>query len=103
MRSHKQKPLSEPVLLILTSLAICAQDTLGQSVVTHHPGPVVALPDPAPLVASPNNPPGPNPFESEVNALDARLSQSPITSSPIIQALGEVILRIPLLALKLIF
>jgi lysophospholipase L1-like esterase len=46
-------------------------------------GQSVAPPDPAPLVAAPN-PPVANPFESEVNALEAKLSQSPISSSPIV-------------------
>lgn len=43
----------------------------------------VAPPDPAPMVVS-QDPPVANPFESEVNALEARLSQSPISSSPIV-------------------
>jgi lysophospholipase L1-like esterase len=46
-------------------------------------GQSVAPPDPAPIVAAPN-PPVANPFESEVNALEAKLSQSPISSSPIV-------------------
>src|ERR1700722_317651 len=43
----------------------------------------VALPDPAPLTAA-SNPPSTNPFESEVNALEAKLSQSPISSGPVV-------------------
>lgn len=43
----------------------------------------VAPPDPAPVVASSPVLPA-NPFESEVTALEARLSQSPISSSPIV-------------------
>ena len=43
----------------------------------------VAPPDPAPLTASPKSP-SPNPFESEITALEARLSQSPIASSPVV-------------------
>jgi lysophospholipase L1-like esterase len=43
----------------------------------------VASPDPAPLIGAPN-PPAANPFESEVNALEAKLSQSPISSSPVV-------------------
>jgi lysophospholipase L1-like esterase len=43
----------------------------------------VAPPDPAPVVAAPN-PPLANPFESEVSALEARLSQLPISSSPVV-------------------
>ncbi len=43
----------------------------------------VAPPDPAPVVAAPDQPP-PNPFESEVSALEAKLSQSPISSSPVV-------------------
>jgi lysophospholipase L1-like esterase len=43
----------------------------------------VAPPDPAPIVTSPN-PPTPNPFESEVTALEGRLSQAPIASSPVV-------------------
>jgi len=45
----------------------------------------VALPDPplVPLVATQNAPPA-NPFESEVSALEARLSESSISSSPVV-------------------
>ena len=43
----------------------------------------VASPDPAPLIGAPNPTPA-NPFESEVNALEAKLSQSPISSSPVV-------------------
>src|SRR5580693_8443926 len=43
----------------------------------------VAPPDPAPLAAAPNVPTA-NPFESEVTALEAKLSQSPISSSPVV-------------------
>jgi lysophospholipase L1-like esterase len=43
----------------------------------------VAPPDPAPLVATVNAPTA-NPFESEVTALEGRLSQSPIASSPVV-------------------
>jgi lysophospholipase L1-like esterase len=43
----------------------------------------IAAPDPAPLVATPSLPPT-NPFESEVTALEAKLSQSSISSSPIV-------------------
>src|ERR1700760_2715508 len=43
----------------------------------------VAPPDPAPLVAAPNAQAA-NPFESEVTALEGRLSQSPIASSPVV-------------------
>ena len=43
----------------------------------------VAPPDPPPVVAAPN-PPIANPFESEVSALEARLSQLPISSSPVV-------------------
>jgi lysophospholipase L1-like esterase len=45
----------------------------------------VAPPDPAPVLAAPNpNAPPANPFESEVSALEARLLQSPISSSPVV-------------------
>jgi lysophospholipase L1-like esterase len=44
----------------------------------------VAPPDPAPIVVAAPNVPLANPFESEVSALEARLSQSPISSSPIV-------------------
>jgi lysophospholipase L1-like esterase len=44
----------------------------------------VAAPDPAPVVVSAPNVPLANPFESEVSALEARLSQSPISSSPVV-------------------
>jgi lysophospholipase L1-like esterase len=43
----------------------------------------VAPPDPAPLVAA-INAPAANPFESEVTALEGRLSQAPIASSPVV-------------------
>jgi len=43
----------------------------------------VAPPDPAPVTAAPGQPPA-NPFESEISALEAKLSQSPISSSPIV-------------------
>jgi lysophospholipase L1-like esterase len=61
-------------VLGLISAFFCLQAARSQS---------VAPPDPAPLVAAPNIPSA-NPFESEVNALEARLSQSPISSSPIV-------------------
>jgi lysophospholipase L1-like esterase len=80
----KRNAIQHGLVLMLTSLLLGAQNAPGESVVTSHPAPLLAPPDPAPLVAAPSNLPGPNPFESEVNALDARLSQSPITSSPII-------------------
>src|SRR5580704_10002320 len=44
----------------------------------------VAPPDPAPIVVTAPNVPLANPFESEVNALEAKLSQSPISSSPVV-------------------
>jgi lysophospholipase L1-like esterase len=44
----------------------------------------VAAPDPAPIVVPTPNVPLANPFESEVSALEARLSQSPISSSPVV-------------------
>ena len=43
----------------------------------------VAPPDPAPLAAA-SNAPAANPFESEVTALEGRLSQAPIASSPVV-------------------
>src|SRR3984893_16464235 len=43
----------------------------------------VAPPDPAPLVAAPNLTTA-NPFESEVTALEAKLSQSSISSGPVV-------------------
>jgi lysophospholipase L1-like esterase len=46
------------------------------------PSPIVAS---TPAIASANNPPtGANPFETEVTALEARLSQLPIMSGPIV-------------------
>jgi lysophospholipase L1-like esterase len=44
----------------------------------------VAPPDPAPIVVTAPNVSLANPFESEVSALEARLSQSPISSSPVV-------------------
>ena len=44
----------------------------------------VGAPDPAPIVVPAPNVPLANPFESEVSALEARLSQSPISSSPVV-------------------
>ena len=43
----------------------------------------VAPPDPPPVTVSPSPIPA-NPFESEVTSLEAKLSQSPISSSPIV-------------------
>lgn len=70
--------------LMLASALLGVKGAPAQNVTSFAPPPRVASPDPAPLAASANIPPGPNPFESEVNALDARLSQSPITSSPVV-------------------
>ena len=61
-------------VLVLVSLLCDLQAARSQN---------VAPPDPAPLVGSPNSP-LPNPFESEVSALEARLSQSPISSGPVV-------------------
>ena len=61
-------------VLVLASVVSGFQTARSQS---------VAPPDPAPLVASANLPTA-NPFESEVTALEARLSQSPISSSPVV-------------------
>jgi lysophospholipase L1-like esterase len=44
----------------------------------------VAAPNPAPIVVPAPNVPLANPFEPEVSALEARLSQSPISSSPVV-------------------
>jgi hypothetical protein len=41
----------------------------------------VAPPDPAPIVVAAPNVPLANPFESEVSALEAKLSQSPISGN----------------------
>src|SRR6266849_4026429 len=43
----------------------------------------VAPPDPPPVAVAPSPVPA-NPFESEISALEAKLSQSPISSSPIV-------------------
>ncbi len=43
----------------------------------------VAPPDPPPVAVSPSPVPA-NPFESEVTSLEAKLSQSPISSSPVV-------------------
>ena len=43
----------------------------------------IAPPDPAPVAGSPSPVPA-NPFESEVTSLQAKLSQSPIASSPVV-------------------
>jgi lysophospholipase L1-like esterase len=82
--SNKSRANQCVFALMLTGALLGAQPARSQSVATPDSAPPVALPGPAPLVALPNTPPAPNPFESEVNALDARLSQSPITSSPIV-------------------
>jgi lysophospholipase L1-like esterase len=62
------------VALVVASLILALQVARSQS---------IAPPDPAPTVASANSTP-PNPFESEVSALEARLSQSPISSGPVV-------------------
>jgi lysophospholipase L1-like esterase len=61
-------------VLVLASLIFASQVARSQS---------VAPPDPAPPAVSAVSTP-PNPFESEVTALEARLSQSPISSSPVV-------------------
>jgi lysophospholipase L1-like esterase len=61
-------------VLVLASVLAAFQAARCQS---------VAPPDPAPMVTS-ANPPAPNPFESEVTALEGRLSQAPIASSPVV-------------------
>jgi lysophospholipase L1-like esterase len=43
----------------------------------------IAPPDPAPVAGSPSPVPA-NPFESEITSLQAKLSQSPIASSPVV-------------------
>ncbi len=85
MASNTIKRYKHRCLIALTLAGgfLGAQTALSESVSPPAAAPRVAPPDPAPIVAS-TNPAPPNPFESEVNALDARLSQSPITSSPII-------------------
>jgi lysophospholipase L1-like esterase len=70
--------------LLLANALLGAKLASAQSATSFAPPPRIAAPDPAPLTESANNPPAPNPFESEVNALDARLSQSPITSGPVV-------------------
>jgi lysophospholipase L1-like esterase len=60
--------------LVSLSLLCGLSAAYSQSVAPH---------DPAPLVVTPNAP-APNPFESEISALEARLSQSPIASSPVV-------------------
>src|ERR1700693_3421270 len=62
------------VLLVLVSLLSGFEAAWCQT---------VALPDPAPITAG-SIPPAGNPFESEVTALEAKLSQSPISSGPIV-------------------
>src|SRR6202795_2155435 len=67
--------LTRRIFVLVLASALCGLQTVrGQS---------VAPPDPAPLVAT-LNPPTANPFESEVSALEGRLSQSPIASSPVV-------------------
>ena len=46
-------------------------------------GQTVAPPDPPPVAVSPSPVPA-NPFESEITSLEAKLSQSPISSSPVV-------------------
>src|SRR6202030_185807 len=67
--------LTRRIFVLVFASALCGLQTVrGQS---------VAAPDPAPLAAAPNVPTA-NPFESEVTALEAKLSQSPISSSPVV-------------------
>jgi lysophospholipase L1-like esterase len=61
-------------LLVLVSLLFGFQVAWCQT---------VAPADPAPITAG-SIPPVANPFESEVTALEAKLSQSPISSSPVV-------------------
>jgi hypothetical protein len=62
------------LVLVFVSGLFSFQAARGQS---------VAPPDPAPLAVA-SNAPVANPFESEVTALEGRLSQSPIASSPVV-------------------
>lgn len=82
-RSPRVVALALMIGLVGAQAALCESVAPPGTPTPRLPAPRVAAPDPAPLVASSNSAP-PNPFESEVNALDARLSQSPVTSSPII-------------------
>jgi lysophospholipase L1-like esterase len=61
-------------VLVFASALFALQTARGQS---------VAPPDPAPMVAAPNLTAA-NPFESEVTALEAKLSQSSISSGPVV-------------------
>lgn len=74
-------------LLIFICLLSGLQAARCQNVAPPDPGPIVANPPKVPLaptVASAPNVLLANPFESEVTALEARLSQLPIASSPIV-------------------
>ena len=76
LRSTKQLLVVRIFLLVLVCAFSGLQAAHCQS---------VAPPDPAPVLAAPNpNAPPANPFESEVSALEARLLQSPISSSPVV-------------------
>jgi hypothetical protein len=64
--------------LLIILMSIISGSTLG----TAHTQ-TVAPPDPPPVAVAPSPVPS-NPFESEITSLEAKLSQSPIASSPIV-------------------
>jgi lysophospholipase L1-like esterase len=76
MESVRKIPARRTLLIILMSL-------ISGSALETARTQTVAPPDPPPLIVSPSPVPA-NPFESEVTSLEAKLSQSPISSSPIV-------------------
>jgi lysophospholipase L1-like esterase len=63
-------------ILLIVLLSLISGLTAGRTQ-------TIAPPDPAPVAGSPSPVPA-NPFESEVTSLQAKLSQSPIASSPVV-------------------
>src|ERR1700693_1970607 len=69
---------------VLLSLFSGSPAARCQTIAAPSPAPLVGTPTiGTPTVGTPTLPAG-NPFESEVTALEAKLSQSPISSSPIV-------------------
>src|SRR5580692_6044218 len=76
MESVGNFPDRRTLLIILMSLIA------GSALGTAHTQ-TVAPPDPPPVAVAPSPVPA-NPFESEVTSLEAKLLQSPISSSPVV-------------------
>jgi lysophospholipase L1-like esterase len=85
-----RRPTSAPLVQPLPAIPAVASANNPPGAKSGDATPAPSATNPAPLisstptVASANNPPGANPFETEVTALEAKLSQLPIMSGPIV-------------------